>query len=105
MFSLPPCHHHHRTLPVPPDLTDAQFPFPKIIRFRLRLLPKIFHADPLINFQLTFQIRQLHKKVKRSVPWIPPRSKFEGNASAIASRGLVENITTVVVKIIDCQIT
>ncbi|VVC29627.1 Hypothetical protein CINCED_3A019577 [Cinara cedri] len=35
------------------------------------------------------QIRLLHKKVKRSIPWTPPRSKFEGNTSAIASRGFL----------------
>ncbi|XP_022178747.1 uncharacterized protein LOC111039514 [Myzus persicae] len=35
------------------------------------------------------QARYLHKKVKRSIPWVPPRSKFEGNAKAIASRGFL----------------
>ncbi|XP_050433797.1 uncharacterized protein LOC126841388 [Adelges cooleyi] len=42
---------------------------------------------PLIHPQL--QIRLYHKKVKRSLPFIPPRSQIQSNTSAIASRGFL----------------
>jgi len=59
----------------------------------LKLKIKYLTDTNLIYFFL--QIRLLHKKVKRSVPWIPPRSKFEGNASAIASRGFVNKFKNI----------
>ncbi|XP_015371157.1 PREDICTED: uncharacterized protein LOC107166851 isoform X2 [Diuraphis noxia] len=46
-------------------------------------------ATTTLHDRFAVQIRHLHKKVKRSIPWVPPRSKFEGNAKAIASRGFL----------------
>lgn len=46
-------------------------------------------AVTTLHDRFAVQVRYLHKKVKRSIPWVPPRSKFEGNAKAIASRGFL----------------
>ncbi|XP_050546688.1 uncharacterized protein LOC126908558 [Daktulosphaira vitifoliae] len=46
------------------------------------------HSEYLFTLP-QFQIRKLHKKVKRSVPFIPARSQIKSNTSAIASRGFL----------------